>query len=52
MADVTAPGSLLTAHRFPTLDAPLIHLLRWLAADNWGRQTIARDRDFVSFIDR
>ncbi len=41
MADVTAPGPLLTAHLFPTLDAQLIDLLRSLAPDEWERQTIA-----------
>lgn len=41
MADVTAPGPLLTAHLFPTLDAQLIDLLRSLAPDDWERQTIA-----------
>jgi uncharacterized protein (TIGR03083 family) len=41
MADVTPPGPILTAHLFPTLDAHLIALLRSLAPDDWGRQTIA-----------
>ena len=41
MADVTAPGPLLTAHLFPVLDAQLIDLLRSLAPDEWERQTIA-----------
>ena len=41
MADVTAPGPLLTTHLFPTLDAQLIDLLRSLAPDDWERQTIA-----------
>lgn len=41
MTDVAAPGPILTAHLFATLDAQLITLLRSLAPDDWERQTIA-----------